>query len=221
MTTWLRGARCTDPEAMPENGSAAPGRKPPRWSAERRASRAHGTRRASPARKSRLANATTEQVRLPALRPPLQEDGRDHKGTTRAQKRASGTRTVVLFGIVNSRCAPLRGSRHNVSNRRRLPAAVWPRACRMPCRATRIVGAGGYPSTPAHCIFPVVYNAARWTAPFACCCKAYGASHSLRLVPDLVEFTLGPRECVPAPSLSLQPKSDVSDFGDQCVADLG
>ena len=27
--------------------------------------------------------------------------------------------------------------------------------------------------------------------------------------------------CVPAPSLSLQPKSDVSDFGDQCVADLG
>jgi hypothetical protein len=154
----------------------------------------HGTRRASPARKSRLANATTEQVRLPALRPPLQGDGRDHKGTTRAQKRASGTRTVVLFGIVNSRCAPLRGSRHNVSNRRRLPAAVWPRACRMPCRATRIVGAGGYPSTPAHCIFPVVYNAARWTAPFACCCKAYGASHSLRWVPDLVEFTLGPRE---------------------------
>src|SRR3979490_3297062 len=31
------------------DGSAAPGRKPPRWSAERRASRVIGTRRAAPA----------------------------------------------------------------------------------------------------------------------------------------------------------------------------
>ncbi len=36
--TWPRGARSTDPEAMPETRSAAPGPKSPRWSAERRAS---------------------------------------------------------------------------------------------------------------------------------------------------------------------------------------
>src|SRR6266702_5702977 len=40
-TTWLRGARCTDP-GNAGDGSAAPGEKPPRWSAERRASRVMG-----------------------------------------------------------------------------------------------------------------------------------------------------------------------------------
>src|SRR6266487_40119 len=40
-TTWLRGARCTDP-GNAGDGSAAPGEKPPRWSAERRASRVTG-----------------------------------------------------------------------------------------------------------------------------------------------------------------------------------
>src|SRR3954468_23301553 len=71
MTTWLRGARCTDPEAMPEmearppaenrHGGAPRGERPASWDAP------HLTR-ADP---SRLANATTEQVRLSALRPPL------------------------------------------------------------------------------------------------------------------------------------------------------
>src|SRR5712692_1144804 len=37
-TTWPRGARCTDPEEMPEMEARDPGRKSPRWSAERRAS---------------------------------------------------------------------------------------------------------------------------------------------------------------------------------------
>src|SRR3954464_4350313 len=60
------------------DGSAAPGRKSPRWSAERRASRVMG--RAAPHKRgsSRLANATTEIVRLSALRPPLV--GVDAKG---------------------------------------------------------------------------------------------------------------------------------------------
>jgi hypothetical protein len=44
------------------------------------------------------------------------------------------------------------------TKRASLPAAAWPRACRMPRRATRIAGAGGYPSTPAPCIFPVIYR---------------------------------------------------------------
>src|SRR6266849_10659006 len=42
-TTWPRGARCTDPEEMPEMEARDPGRKSPRWSAERRASPRWGT----------------------------------------------------------------------------------------------------------------------------------------------------------------------------------
>ncbi len=48
-TTWPRGARSTDPEAMPEPRSAAPGQKSPRWSAERRASSRWRARGASQA----------------------------------------------------------------------------------------------------------------------------------------------------------------------------
>ena len=69
-TTWLRGARCTDPEAMPEmearppaenrHGGAPRGERPASWDAPRLTS-------ADP---SRLANATNEIVRLSALRPP-------------------------------------------------------------------------------------------------------------------------------------------------------
>src|SRR6188768_3467136 len=85
MMTWLRGARCTDPEAMPEmearppaknrHGGAPRGERPASWDAPR----------LTRADQSRLANATTEIVRLSALRPPLQGDGRDHKDKTRAQ----------------------------------------------------------------------------------------------------------------------------------------
>src|SRR3954447_5352555 len=53
------------------DGSAAPGQKPPRWSAERRASRVMGRAALTRADPSRLANATPEIVRLSALRPPL------------------------------------------------------------------------------------------------------------------------------------------------------
>src|SRR5713226_8655319 len=47
--TWPRGARCTDPEEMPVMEARDPGRKSPRWRAERRASPRWGTirRRAS------------------------------------------------------------------------------------------------------------------------------------------------------------------------------
>src|SRR4051795_12867728 len=70
-TTWLRGARCTDPEAMPEmearppaknrHGGAPRGERPASWDAPR----------LTRADQSRLANATNEIVRLSALRPPL------------------------------------------------------------------------------------------------------------------------------------------------------
>jgi len=43
-TTWLRGARCTGCGGNAADGSAAPGHKSPRWSAERRASYVTGRR---------------------------------------------------------------------------------------------------------------------------------------------------------------------------------
>ena len=83
------------------DGSAAPGRKPPRWSAERRASRVMG--RAAPRWvriRSRLTSATTTQVRLSALRPPLQGDGRERKRENPGAARAAGTNNTALFDIV-------------------------------------------------------------------------------------------------------------------------
>src|SRR3977135_786150 len=84
ITTWLRGARCTDPEAMPEmearppaenrHGGAPRGERPASWDAPR----------LTRAVQSRLANATTEYVRLSARRPPLQG------GWTRMEKREPG-----------------------------------------------------------------------------------------------------------------------------------
>ena len=100
MTTWLRGARCTDPEAMPEmearppaenrHGGAPRGERPASWDAPHPAGCGW----------SRLTRATTEQVRLSALRPPLDRGGREHQGQTRAQKRAAGTKKPTLFDIV-------------------------------------------------------------------------------------------------------------------------
>ena len=107
MTTWLRGARCTDPEAMPEmearppaenrHGGAPRGERPASWDAPR----------LTRADQSRLTNATKEIVRLSALRPPL-HSGMDAKGKarTRAQQRAAGTNNTALFDIVSLRLRP-------------------------------------------------------------------------------------------------------------------
>src|SRR4051812_14381947 len=84
MTTWLRGARCTYPEAMPEmearppaenrHGGAPRGERPASWDAPHPAG-------CGP---SRITNATNEIVRLSALRPPLQG------GWTRKEKQEPG-----------------------------------------------------------------------------------------------------------------------------------
>src|SRR3954463_16114072 len=71
MMTWLRGASLHGSGGNAGDGSAAPGRKSPRWSAERRASSVMGRAASHKRGSSRLANATTEIVRLSALRPPL------------------------------------------------------------------------------------------------------------------------------------------------------
>src|SRR6476620_319585 len=101
--TWLRGVRCTDPEAMPEmkarppaenrHGGAPRGERPASWDAPRLTS----------AEQSRLANAATTQVRLSALRPPRTSGWmRKENERTRAQQRAAGTNNTALFDIVNA-----------------------------------------------------------------------------------------------------------------------
>src|SRR4051812_2903491 len=100
MMTWLRGARCPDPEEMPEmearppaenrHGGAPRGERPASWDAPR----------LTRADQSRLANATTKIVRLSALRPPSFAGGREGKARTRAQQRAAGTKKTALFDIV-------------------------------------------------------------------------------------------------------------------------
>src|SRR6476619_3915137 len=110
MMTWLRGARCTDPEAMPEmearppaenrHGGAPRGERPASWDAPR----------LTRADQSRLARATTTQVRLSALRPPLSfgllGGWTRSQGQTRTQQCAAGTNNTALFDIVSLRRRP-------------------------------------------------------------------------------------------------------------------
>src|SRR3982751_4750826 len=123
MTTWLRGARCTDPEEMPEM-EARPPAENRHGGAPRGERPRHGTRRTSlGADPSRLTNATNEIVRLSALRPPLFGSGANGYRPTWAPQRAAGTNNTALFDIVNrgdgqrfatraatsrASCAPLR-----------------------------------------------------------------------------------------------------------------
>ena len=105
MTTWLRGASLhgsggnagdgseARPPAENRHGGAPRGERPASWDAPRLTS-------ADP---SRLANATTTQVRLSALRPPLTSGWmRKENERTRAQQRAAGTNNTALFDIVNA-----------------------------------------------------------------------------------------------------------------------
>src|SRR5262249_9372903 len=87
-TTWLGGARSTDPEEMPEKEARPP--------AQNRHGGAPGgervpldARRASQARSvARPQRATTENLRLSALRSPLTGVMEKRRDKTRAQKRA-------------------------------------------------------------------------------------------------------------------------------------
>ena len=95
-------SRCTDPGGNAGDGSAAPGRKSPRWSAERRASRVMG--RAAPRRlRSRRASQARQRNSAPVGAPPAPRSGtmRSDQGQTRARERAAGTKNTALFDIVN------------------------------------------------------------------------------------------------------------------------
>src|SRR5262245_15838787 len=70
MTTWLRGARCTDPEEMPEKEARPPAQN--RHGGAPRGERVPpDARRASQARIVAPDSATTDILRLSALRSPL------------------------------------------------------------------------------------------------------------------------------------------------------
>ena len=107
MTTWLRGASLYGSGGNAGDGSAAPGRKSPRWSAERRASRVMG--RAAPHSRGSVASRKRDnRDSAPVGAPPTPPfgDGRDHKDTTRAQQRAPGTKKTALFDIVRTENPP-------------------------------------------------------------------------------------------------------------------
>ena len=82
------------------DGSAAPGRKSPRWSAERRASRVMG--RAAP-RRVRIGRASParQQNKCACRRSAHPLLGwTERKARTRAQQRTAGTNNAALFDIV-------------------------------------------------------------------------------------------------------------------------
>src|SRR3954469_9173338 len=104
MTTWLRGARCTYPEAMPEmearppaenrHGGAPRGERPASWDAPRLTSA------------DRRVSQTRQQDKCACRRSAHPSfgflgDGRDYKDQTRAQQRAARTNNTALFDIVN------------------------------------------------------------------------------------------------------------------------
>src|SRR3954453_20561131 len=105
MTTWLRGARCTDPEAMPEmearppaenrHGGAPRGERPASWDAPR-LTRADGR-----------VSQTRQQHKCACRRSAHPSWGMDAKGKarTRAQQRAAGTKNTALFDVVNAATA--------------------------------------------------------------------------------------------------------------------
>src|SRR5262245_54444262 len=83
------------------DGSAAPDRKSPRWSAERRArpaGRAPRLRKRGPSRAETRDNRKTAPFGAPLA--PHGADGKE-ESNTRAQQRAAGTKKTALFDRVN------------------------------------------------------------------------------------------------------------------------
>src|SRR5262245_590170 len=107
-TTWLRGARSTDPEEMPEKEA-----RPPAQNRHGGAPRGEpvplDARRASGSA-DRRASATRDNRKSAPFGAPLAPHGADGKeeSKTRAQQRAVGTKKTALFDIVNRNIAATR-----------------------------------------------------------------------------------------------------------------
>src|SRR5262245_45024373 len=107
-TTWLRGARSTDPEEMPEKEARPPAQN--RHGGAPRGERVPlDARRASGSADCR-ASATRDNRRLAPFGAPLAPHGGGwkEKSKTRAQQRAAGTKKTALFDIVNRNDAATR-----------------------------------------------------------------------------------------------------------------
>src|SRR5262245_36152747 len=89
-TTWLRGARSTDPEEMPEKEGRPPAQN--RHGGAPRGERPAAVGCAAPHKRgwSRVTSATTERLRLSALRSPLIGVDGTEDNKTRAQKTRRG-----------------------------------------------------------------------------------------------------------------------------------
>src|SRR5262245_60657456 len=149
-TTWLRGARSTDPEEMPEKEARPPAQN--RHGGAPRGERVPlDARRASPGVDGRASRA--RQQKLAPFGAPLAPHGVDgtEESKTRAQQRAAGTKKTALFDIVNrnnaaTRLVPAERVPRRASRRpSRVPAKRAPRRCfcarRRYARASRDPGA--------------------------------------------------------------------------------
>src|SRR5262249_14663508 len=106
--TWLRGARCTDPEEMPEKEARPPAQN--RHGGAPRGERVPlDARRASPG-VARRASRARQQKTCAFRRSARPSWGwmEQRKSKTRAQQRAAGTKKTALFDIVNRNNAATR-----------------------------------------------------------------------------------------------------------------
>src|SRR5262245_11702135 len=106
--TWLRGARCTDPEEMPEKEARPPAQN--RHGGAPRGERVPlDARRASPGTApSRAETRDNLILRLSALRSPLIGVDGTETSKTRARKGAAGRKKTALFDMVNRNDAATR-----------------------------------------------------------------------------------------------------------------
>src|SRR5262245_3518377 len=134
-TTWLRGARSTDPEEMPEKEARPPAQN--RHGGAPRGERVPlDARRASIGTAGRVS-ATRDNRKLAPFGAPLAPHGADgkEKSKTRALQRAAGTKKIALFDMVNRNIAATRSvpaeraKERAVTHHSRVPAKRAPRRC--------------------------------------------------------------------------------------------
>ena len=153
--TWLRGARCTDPEEMPEKEARPPTQN--RHGGAPRGERVPlDARRASPGTVPSRAEKARQRKYAPFGAPPVPHwaDGKE-TSKTRAQKCAAGTKKTALFDIVNRNDAATRSSpaervhRCAVTANSRVPASARLGADFAHGVCTRAPGPRG--NTTCHC----------------------------------------------------------------------
>src|SRR5262245_25668337 len=163
-TTWLRGARCTDPEEMPEMEARPPTQN--RHGGAPRGERVPLDARRASTSADRRARQRDNRNSAP-FGAPLAPHGADGKeaSKTRAQQRAAGAKKTALFDIVNRNAAATRPVPAERAKSRVITATsrVPGSRARLGARASRDPGA------------------TRRAAA-----SRYGASHISRWVPGLV-----------------------------------